>query len=212
MKNLYALLIAGVLGTTGHAQCTIPTLSDVSGPGTICSGNTASLTATTDGGSLHWFTQSTGGTQVGTGSPFVTPVLSGSTSYWVEARNSGTGTGTPTSGGGKLSPTSTGGTTITAATKPWGLAFTATSDFVLNSVDVFLTSSTPGNIVLFLQNSSYTTIQTITVAAPAGGTNTNPVQFTVPLNLSITGGNSYKLVVESCPAMIRDLGSGNNFP
>ncbi len=213
MKKLYALLLTVLLGAVAHAQCTTPTLGNVTGPEPICSGSTATLTATTDGQSIHWYTQATGGTQVGTGSPFTTPALSGTTSYWAEARNNSADAGTPASGGGKLSPSSTGGTTVVPASKPWGLAFTATSNFVLNSVDVFLTSATPGNIVLFLQDNTYTTIQTIIVAAPAGGTNANPVQFTVPLNLTITAGNSYKLVVESGPAMIRDIGSSsNNFP
>jgi hypothetical protein len=92
-----------------------------------------------------------------------------------------------------------------------GFSFYSNENFVVNTVDVFLSSSTPGDLVIQLKDVSYNTIDEVTVAVPAGGSNANPVQFTVPLNLNVNAGSSYKLVAVSGPAMIRDLGS-NSFP
>ena len=211
MKKIY-LFFAFTLGlsATLQAQCTTPTLSDVNGPGTVCSGTTATLTASTNGTGIAWYTSETGGTAIGTGTTYETPPVTATTSYWAEAQG-GTGSGTPVSGGAKLAPTSTGGTTVNTASDPWGLSFNATEAFILNSVDVFLTSSVGGTIVIYLKDSNYNIIETINAPVPAGGTNSNPVQYTIPLNLSIPVGTGYRLLAESGPAMIRDLGS-NSFP
>ena len=55
---------------------------------TICSGNTASLTATIYGTvpvgtTISWYTTQTGGAPIGSGSPFVTPALVATTTYYV---------------------------------------------------------------------------------------------------------------------------------
>jgi len=56
----------------------------------ICSGETASLTATAPGGAdFNWYTSAAGATAAGSGSPFVTPVINATTSYFVEANISG---------------------------------------------------------------------------------------------------------------------------
>ncbi len=55
---------------------------------TRCGTGTVSLTATaTAGTTIKWYTTATGGTAVGTGSPFVTPVISATTPYYVAASN-----------------------------------------------------------------------------------------------------------------------------
>ncbi|MEJ7693829.1 PKD domain-containing protein, partial [Daejeonella sp.] len=51
---------------------------------TICSGSTATLTATAPGGTYSWYTASSGGTPAGTGTSFTTPVLTATTTYYVE--------------------------------------------------------------------------------------------------------------------------------
>src|SRR5690606_24648683 len=98
------------------------------------------------------------------------------------------------SGGGKIAPTSTAGSTVNPGTGPWGLVFDATQDFLLHSVDVFLTSGTPGTIVIDLKDSNFNVLETVSVAAPAGGSGSNAVQFTVPLNFMIEAGTGYRLV------------------
>lgn len=209
MKQIY-ILLCGLIGISGYAQCTTPTITSAPDPAAICSGNTAQLSATADMGEILWFTAATGGTPVGTGGTYETTPLAAPTSFWVESQN--TVTGAPQSGGGKLAPTSTGGTTVNQTTSPWGLMFNAYQDFILNSVDVFLTSANPGTIVIQLKDSNLNVLETANVAAPAGGTNSSPVQFTVPLNFYINQGTGHRLVVLSGPAMIRDLSSSASFP
>lgn len=210
MRKFYTLItfMAAGLFSAGHAQCTDPVLTSATGPDAVCNGSTANLTAVTDGGQVAWFTAETGGTELGTGTSFETDELTESTSFWAEAQN--IEIGDPVSGGAKVAPTGSSGSTVLPASDPWGLSFNATEAFVLNSVDVFLTSGTAGNIVIELKDEEYNVLETLTVAAPAGGSNSNPVQFTVPLGFVIQPG-IHRLLAVSGPAMIRDLASGG-FP
>lgn len=69
---------------------TIPAVPTVpSGGASICAGQTATLSVTNPIDSLtyNWYTTATGGTPVGTGVSFVTPVLTDTTIYYVEASN-----------------------------------------------------------------------------------------------------------------------------
>jgi gliding motility-associated-like protein len=51
----------------------------------ICAGSTATLSASANGGTtLRWYTAAVGGTLVATGENFVTPVLSATTTYYIE--------------------------------------------------------------------------------------------------------------------------------
>jgi hypothetical protein len=59
---------------------------------TICSNNTAILEATAPiGNVIKWFANSTGGSPLFTGSPFVTPTLTSTTTYYAEASSGGGG-------------------------------------------------------------------------------------------------------------------------
>ena len=206
LKTFIILILAAI---PGHAQCTPPALTSAPDPAVVCAGSQVTLTAASNSGTIAWFGSATGAVPLGTGTTFQTPPLSATTSYWVEAQ-AGTILGTPTSGGGKTTH-GTSGSAVVPASKPWGLMFDATQPFILNSVEVYLSSATPGNIVMQLKDSNFNIIATTTVAAPAGGTGANPVAFTVPLNFTIPVGTGYRLVADSAPAMIRDL-SGNSFP
>src|SRR5690606_17711464 len=212
MKKFY--LLAGILLLTffqGNAQCTAPTVS-VSGTDEICSGNSVTLTATTTADDIRWYNAAVGGTQLGTGETFNTPVLNTTTSYWAEARVPNPAMGTPASGGARVAPATNSGTTVNTASDPWGLSFNATQGFILNSVDVFLTSSIPGTVVLYFKDSNYNIIETFNIPVPAGGSSSSPVQYTLPLNLTVPQGNQYRLLVESGPAMVRELAVASAFP
>ena len=56
-----------------------PTISNIS----ICTGQTATLTASGVSGTVNWYATSSGGSSIFTGNPFVTPSLTSATSYWV---------------------------------------------------------------------------------------------------------------------------------
>ncbi|MCZ4222628.1 putative Ig domain-containing protein [Pedobacter rhodius] len=63
-----------------------PTLT--SGSQTICSGNTATLSATANGGTnLKWFDAATGGNLLASGATFTTPALTATTTYYIEVAN-----------------------------------------------------------------------------------------------------------------------------
>jgi gliding motility-associated-like protein len=49
----------------------------------ICGSGTASLTANGSGGTINWYSDAGGTTLLGTGSPFITDVLTETTSFWV---------------------------------------------------------------------------------------------------------------------------------
>ncbi len=74
----------GGAGLTNQAIIRVDTISAANA--TICSGNTATLTATINGAivaTINWYAAATGGTSIGTGSTFTTPVLATSTTYYV---------------------------------------------------------------------------------------------------------------------------------
>ncbi len=58
-------------------------------PGSRCGTGPVTLSATGTGTSYKWYTTATGGTAIFTGSPFNTPSISASTTYYVSAVNSG---------------------------------------------------------------------------------------------------------------------------
>ncbi|MBE2206966.1 MAG: hypothetical protein IAE84_05240, partial [Saprospiraceae bacterium] len=68
---------------TCSTPCTPPAAPTASGQ-TIPPNTSCTLTASGCAGTLRWYNAPSGGTQVGTGSPFVTPVLSATTTYYVE--------------------------------------------------------------------------------------------------------------------------------
>jgi gliding motility-associated-like protein len=55
----------------------------------ICSGSTATLTAWAPGGIYSWYTAMTGGTLLGTGATYITPVLTADTAFYVESQSLG---------------------------------------------------------------------------------------------------------------------------
>ena len=82
----------------------------------VCQGNTATLTVQNPnaGDTYNWYNIATGGTSLGTGISFTTPVITTNTTYYVEAVNSG------------CSSTRTGvAVTVTTVTVPVAAAVTA---------------------------------------------------------------------------------------
>lgn len=75
----------------GLVLCTIPPTPTAASPIDACINNTATLTASAASGTLQWFTQPTGGTPIGTGSPFTTPILTqaGPVIFYVQSANGG---------------------------------------------------------------------------------------------------------------------------
>lgn len=154
---------------------------------TICSGNTGSLTATLSGTippgtTINWYSTQTGGVPIGTGSPFVTPVLTTSTTYYV-----GTCPGTyripvivtVTPGpsitvnsaaicsGQTVSLTALGGTTYT-----WSVGATSTG---VNTADASPAITTSYTVTGTTAGCSGTAVSTVTVTSTPTITVNSPV-------------------------------------
>jgi hypothetical protein len=73
--------------TTSTKTLTITTTPTVTGttPGSRTGAGTVLLGATASGGTLNWYSTLTGGTSLGTGTSFTTPVISATTTFYVEA-------------------------------------------------------------------------------------------------------------------------------
>jgi|GEM_PF-2385673 len=149
-----------------------------------------SLNATAKSGNvLNWYSSATGGTPIFTGSPFVTPPLSATTTYYVSAEGGNGGLSSTGLAVVTASPTSGSGTTA------FGMVFDALTTFTLQSVNVYPTSATdnlPGTVTIDVLNSSGTVINTATVNVIAN-TAANPVAQTVMLNFTIPAGTNYLL-------------------
>ncbi|MDB5235864.1 MAG: hypothetical protein JWR44_2857 [Hymenobacter sp.] len=186
---------------------TNPQVTSTNSPVTICAGSTATLTANAStGNTVRFFETATSSTVLAstataTGATFTTPALTTSRQYFVEAASGGTELV------GRPAPAST--TNTTAAS--YGLVFTASTPFVLNSVDVYPTS-TAGNLVVQVQDNTGTLIPglTATVAIPAGNS-TAPTPFVVPLNFNIPAGTGLRLIAVSSPSLVREASIGG-FP
>jgi hypothetical protein len=184
-----------------------PTVTPGTNP-TRCGTGTANLTATIGGGAsqVRWYDQPAGGAQIGTGSPFTTPSISATTTYYVAAASVGT-----TVNGGKTIPTETG---TSSGGNDWGIVFDAPDGFTLNSVDVFPNTTTGGTMTLEVRNSLGVLVPglTGTYAYPAVGS--LGTAHTIALNYQIPPGSGYRLVLNSAMSgggCIRDFG-GSAFP
>ncbi|MES2849647.1 MAG: BNR-repeat neuraminidase N-terminal domain-containing protein, partial [Bacteroidota bacterium] len=107
--------------------------------------------------------------------------------------------------GARPAPTATSNTTPSS----YGLVFDVTSEFVLNSVDVYNASSA-GTMVIQLQSNAGTPIQTSsTFNVPVG---TGTTAYTAALGWTIPVGTGYRLLVTSGTAsMVRESALGG-FP
>lgn len=80
------------LGTRTAVVATINTQPTTPNPdpvAPVCSGETAQLTATVTSGTLNWYDAPTGGTLLGTGSPFTTSPLTVETTFYAEVVSNG---------------------------------------------------------------------------------------------------------------------------
>lgn len=167
---------------------------------TICGGNTADLSAS-GSGTLNWYDAQTQGNLVASGTTFTTPLLYTTTNYYVTSESSTLGAAqhvgmTNNSGGGQyFSGTSNYRYTIFDVSQP----------LRLESVKVY--AQTAGDRTILLQNSSGTTINSVTVNIPTGQ---NP--YLVTLNFDIPVGTGYRLGVETGSNNNLYIASGPSYP
>ncbi len=141
----------------------------ISAPGaTLCGGGVADLTANFAGGVVNWYDKENGGNLVHTGANFKTPVLTQSTSYWVQSADSLVAA--PVFIGPK-NP-SIGSSSTWNSNAQW-LNFEVLSTTTINSVDMFFNTMGQSFNIIIRDAATSTTVHTYTGSVTTIGL-TNP--------------------------------------
>jgi hypothetical protein len=157
-------------------------------PGTHCGPGTVTLSATAATGTLDWFAAASGGSALATGTSFMTPVINGTTTYYVENVLGGSSANL-----GPVSPAvGTYGTSFTGSYE----IFTVTTPVTLNAVSAFPTAA--GTVTIELMNSSGTVLQTsatytVTAAQATTTLSTVGAPVIIPVGFNIPAGTGYRL-------------------
>ena len=168
-------------------------------PATRCGPGTVVLSATgSPGTTLNWYTSATGGSPVGTGNNFTTPVISTNTTYYVSAAEGGASSDVG------ISPTSTTCGTINSSTATdWPMRFNTTAPITINSAWV-IPNSTSLTVAL-RQALSTANIQTAVftfTSAQVGVPQQINLGFAIPASgsyqLTNSSGNIYRIGTFTC--------------
>ncbi|MFM1874922.1 MAG: hypothetical protein RL266_659 [Bacteroidota bacterium] len=202
-SGAYSVTITGVCDdwTSSTVQvdvlpAPVPTASDVLIPGA----GTAELTANGIGSDFYWYDQASGGSPIGTGANFTTPVVNNSpTSFWVEeVQTYGGGIGY-----GAKTNNSTGG--VYHNSNGFYLIFDVLEDMTLKSFKVYAQGA--GNRTIYIEDADANVVQTGTFNIPDGESRVN-------VNWPLTVGTDYRTrVVEASNGLWRDNNSAEvNYP
>lgn len=194
-SGTYTLTITGACQNWTSAPITV-TVNSATAPTTtgdnIPAPGTGNITAT--GTTISWYDAATGGTLVGTGSPFTTPFISTTTTYYAEdAQVFGGGT----DNGGLMYHS---GSTFSGNTTNAWLGFDVTEACILNTVKVY--TDTPGARTIQLKNNVGTVIASQSVTLPADTS-------VITLNFSLPIGTAYQLTTD---ATVNNTNFGFNSP
>lgn len=155
-----------VQNVTMIATTAQPTANDAE----VCSGNSASLTAT-GSGTLNWYEAIDDSSPVYTGSNYNTPTLTANTTYYVEDVISKANVGSTSY--------NSGGATFSSTTTPRYLIFDCTESVMLHSVTV--NAGTTGEMEVQLQDSSGNLIDTRIILITSTGVQEVVLDFIVPV-------------------------------
>jgi len=167
----YSVAIQGVCGTFSSTSIVVDVLPAPTPVATGATGpNPSVLQLNATGSNLNWYDQQTGGTLVGTGNSFTTPLLVTSTTYWVDQTTLYPGptayTGIPAHSGTTYSGTTTNGS----------LNFNVINPCTLVSVKVY--TDTPGNREIQIRDAGNNVVQSLLVNIPI---DTSRVTLNFPL-------------------------------
>lgn len=144
--------------------------------------NPSDTIVTATGNNISWYDAAQGGNLLGTGSSYITPVLTTTTTYYAQDEYI-YGGGTAQVGQVYHSGTNYNGTTYNGYEE-----FNVLSVCTLNAVKVY--TNTPGTRIIELRNSGGTVLQSATVNLPADTS-------IVTLNFPLTPANGYQLGTNS---------------
>jgi hypothetical protein len=180
----YFVTIQGVCGPATSTPMAVSTLAN---PVATSSDQTwpvtpHSFTLTATGNSISWWDMATGGTQLGTGPSYITPVISVTTTYWVE--NSSTYGGAPVSDG------ITYGSGLYNNAINGGLDFNVLASCLIQSVKVYTDSTHHGVRQFQVLNSVGGIVDSVSVNITADS-------MIVPLNFLIPVGTAYRMTTNA---------------
>ncbi len=165
-------------------------------PATTCD-STSTVLSATGVGQLDWYNAAVGGTLLGTGSNFTTPVLYTTTTFYVEDKN----IHSPVYGG-KFDTTGSGGNYSSTSNIHY-LIFDCYTPLTLVSVKVY--ASGDGNRTIQLRDSALNVLQSLNVFIPDG-------ESRVTLNFNVPVRNGLQLVCTSPMNLYRNNNGSATYP
>lgn len=180
-SGTYILTVQGYCEQFSSAPVTVQVLASPAPPTTNASVlNSGSDTLTAAGNNIEWYSTPTGGSAIGTGSTFVTPVLSTTTTYYAQATNTYPGdtlhTGQTAHPGGSAYSGSNNTNTITY--------FTVSANCTLVSAKVY--TDTPGERLVQIKQGG-TAVASALVNIPSTSGMSDGIR--VALNLALSPGS-----------------------
>ena len=190
----YTCTVINYCGTATSAPFVVSVLPPANTPivsgASICSGTAATLSASNGGtGTMKWYNTINSSLPLTSGNTYVTPNLFNNTTYYVE--NEVTTTGAVTHVGPATNAIGSGAYQTTLPSTTWYLQFDAVSNFTLQTVKVY--ASTTGSRTFILQDRGSTQLKSQSIFIPATGANV------ITLNWNIPAGDGYKLLVSGTP-------------
>jgi hypothetical protein len=181
----YTVTIAGTCGpfTSSAFNANVTAAPAPTGTGATGPAGSYTISATGTGGTLTWYDAASAGTNLGTGGSYTTPVLSATTSYWVE--ESTTYPGAISGVGPKYH---SGSNFFSGNTTNSDVQFNVFANCTLKTVKVF--TDTPGNREIQLKNSGGTVLNSLLINLIADTT-------IVTLNWPLTVGTGYSLTTNA---------------
>ena len=205
----------------------IPTITGTT-PATRCGPGTVTLGATASAGTINWYSASTGGSSLGTGTSFTTPSISSTTTYYVDATNNGCTTANRTAVTATINAlpvvnagidqaipngTSTTLTGVVTGTGPftysWTPAAQVTSPTAISTTTSNLTATTVFTLTATSTTTTCSNSDQVTVSVTGGGLSASAsatpssvcAGTSVQLDANATGGSgSYTYAWTSNPA------------
>jgi hypothetical protein len=186
-----------------------PLVASTNTPVSVCTGTSATLTATASAGSsVRFFSTATGGTALATttAGTYTTPALTAATTYYAEAYSGSV------ENVGAAAYNSTGQTPQTGG----ALYFTTTGPNTIANVTVYLNAGqAAGTVTIDLRTGSSTTgaivnNQSVAFAVPAGPA-TGVAPYIIPLNYQIPAAGAYTLHLSAASqgGLLRDDSGAN---
>jgi len=193
----YSCTVTGNCGTDATPVATVEVANTPQPQGTgatIMGSGSAQISAT--GTDVHWFDQSVGGSEMGSGNIFQTPVINTTTQYWAENR---AGVAGLSGNVGKTDNTGGGGNSSVEQY----LTFDALAAFTLKSVKVYAQGA--GNRTFQVLSNGGGLIAQTTVNVPNGESRVN-------LDLAVPQGAGMRLYVTSTMRNLYRSNGGVSFP